>query len=463
MAATILIADDERSSREALDEILRKDGYEVLAVGSGAQALTLLKERDIDLVLADLIMPDVNGLEIVKKVQEHDPTIKVILITGYGTVETAVDAMQKGAHHYLTKPVKPKELKELIKKALDKRRLERENQALVSENQQLKSRLDAKFGFENVIGSSQAIERLLELVRRIAPTRSTVLINGETGTGKELVAGCIHQNSPRAKAPFIKVNCSAIVENLLESELFGHIQGAFTGAVRDKEGKFEAADGGTIFLDEVAEMSPTTQAKFLRVLQEGEIERVGEVRTRKVDVRVLAATNKSLEELVSKGQFRQDLYYRLRVVRIELPALRERREDIPLFLDHFLKQLTLRDGPKVEGVAPVVMEKFMLYPWPGNVRELKNVLEGMVVITANKVLNLEDLPPEIASHKESTAGLSVPVGASLADIETEMIRRTMVRTQGNRTRAARMLGISLRTLQRKLKAMGEPEQPGEGD
>jgi DNA-binding NtrC family response regulator len=454
MASTILVVDDERSTREALQEILQKEGYEVLAAPGGKECLGLLDGKDVDVVVADLIMPGVNGLELLRQAQTLDPTIKVILVTGYGTIETCVDAMRQGAYHYLTKPVKPKELKELIRKAVTEQRLERENQAL-------KSRLDEKYGFESIIGNSPPIQRILDLVRRIAPTRSTVLITGESGTGKELLASCLHQNSPRRKAAFIKVNCAAIVENLLESELFGHVQGAFTGAIRDKEGKFEAADGGTIFLDEVGEMSLATQAKFLRVLQEGEIERVGDVNTRKVDARVLAATNKNLEQAVGDGTFRQDLYFRLKVVRVETPPLRDRREDIPLFIDHFLSDLARTHGRKMEGIAPPVMERLLLYPWPGNIRELKNVLEGMVVTTANTSLQMEDLPPEIANFRESASRLQVPVGATLEDIEKEMIRRTMASTHGNRTRAAKMLGVSLRTLQRKLKLMYGEEVGGE--
>ena len=456
MSNTILIADDESSTREALQDILRREGYQVFTAANGQECLTLLTTRDVDLILADLIMPEVNGLEILKSAQRQDPTLKVILITGYGTVETAVDAMRQGAYHYLTKPVKPKELKELVRRALGEQLLQRENQAL-------KSRLDERFGFENVIGNSPAMERILELVRRIAPTRATVLVTGESGTGKELVAACIHQNSPRRKGPFIKVNCAAIVETLLESELFGHVAGAFTGAIRDKEGKFEAADGGTLFLDEVAEMSITTQAKFLRVLQEGEFERVGDVKVRKMDVRVLAATNKNLENLVAAGKFREDLYYRLKVVRVELPPLRERRHDIPLFVDHFLRELAERDGRKVDGLTPAVMEKLTFYPWPGNVRELKNALEGMVVTTAHRILDVSDLPSEILTYREPASNLQVPVGATLEDIEKEMIRRTMASTEGNRTKAAKMLGVSLRTLQRKLKVMESPESTDSSD
>ena len=462
--ATILVADDERSTREALDDILKREGHQVRAVASGSAALDALAAGGIDVVVADLIMPEINGLEILRRALEKDPHVKVILVTGYGTVETAVDAMRQGAYHYLTKPVKPAELKEQIKRAVEARRLEREKEALEQENHALKSRLDEKFGFENVVGSSPAIRKVIDQVRRVASSRSTVLLTGDTGTGKELIAACIHQNSPRAKGPFIRMNCGAIVESLLESELFGHVAGAYTGAIRDREGRFEAAHGGTILLDEIDKTSLATQAKFLRVLQEGEIERVGEVKVRKVDVRVIAATNRNLEDLVKKGEFREDLFYRLKVVRIDLPSLRDRREDIPLFVDHFLKELSRVHGRRVTAVSPEVMERFMIYPWPGNVRELKNVTEGMVVMSQAPVLTYEDLPPEIAAHKESPSRLQVPVGATLDDIEREMIRRTMANTQNNRTRAAKMLGVSLRTLQRKLKRMdGEEAGPDEDD
>jgi two-component system response regulator HydG len=457
----ILVADDDRSTREALEDILTREGYDVHAVGSGPAALEQLARGDIDIVLVDLVMPDVNGLEILKAAHEKDASIKVLLCTGYGTIETAVDAMRQGAFHYLTKPVKPVELKAFIKKAVEEQRLQREKDELERENQALKSRLDDKYGFENVIGNSPAISRIIDLVRRVASTRSTVLLTGESGTGKERIASCLHQNSPRRKAAFVRVNCAAIAESLLESELFGHVAGAYTGAIRDREGRFEAAHGGTILLDEIDKTSLATQAKFLRVLQEGELERVGEVRVRKVDVRVIAATNRNLEDLVAKGEFREDLYYRLKVVRIELPPLRDRREDIPLFVDAFLKEHSQVHGRPVQGVAPDVMERLMAYPWPGNVRELKNVLEAMVVTTRNAVLQYEDLPPELAAHKETAARLQVPVGATLDDIEREMIRRTMAKCQDNRTRAAKMLGVSLRTLQRKLKRMDGEESDGD--
>jgi two-component system response regulator HydG len=462
MKSTVLVVDDDRSTREALCDILTREGYEVLMASTGREGLDLIGRHEIDLVLADLVMPEVNGLAILKAALDRDAAAQVIVITGYGTVETAVDAMRQGAHHYLCKPVNPRELKELIRKALEQRRLERENQELKSENQALKKRLDAKFGTDAIIGNSAAIERLRDLVGRIASSRSTVLICGESGTGKELVASCMHHNSPRSKAPFIKVNCAALVESLLESELFGHCAGAFTSAIKDKAGKFEAAHGGTILLDEIAEMSLTTQAKFLRVLQEGEFERVGEVKPRKADVRVIAATNRNLEERVASGAFREDLYFRLKVTRIDLPPLRERREDVPLFVAHFLPQIAKRDQREVDGISPAVMERLLAYPWRGNVRELRNVLEAMVVTTRNRILQVEDLPPEIANHRGGPARFQVPVGTTLDEIEREMIRRAIAETGGNRSRAARMLGVSLRTLQRKLKAMAE-EASGAGE
>jgi len=445
MAETVCIVDDHRETREALVDILEREGFETVAAAGGAEFLELLGVREMDIVLADLILPDVSGLELLRRCHDVDPDVQVIMITGYGSVETAVEAMRQGAFHYVAKPVKPAELKALVRKAAAVRRLALENRAL-------RSRIGERFAMPNIVGSGPAMERVFELVRRVAPTKSLVLITGESGTGKEVIANCLHENSRRAAGPYIKVNCAAIVETLLESELFGHVRGSFTGAVSDKKGKFQAADGGTIFLDEIAEMSLTTQTKLLRVLQESEVERVGDVAPEKVDVRVVAATNKDLNDMVAKGLFREDLYYRLKVVNIALPPLRERLQDVPVFVDRFLGEFNALHGRSVKGVTPAAMDVLRHYHWPGNVRELRNTLEGIIVTMAGDVIDVAELPAELAAAAGDRCTFGVPVGLTLAEVEREMIRRTLESTQGNRTQAARLLGVSLRTLQRKLKS-----------
>ena len=455
MPETICIVDDHLETREALVDILTRQGYEALPAANGAEFLEILKNNELDLVLADLILPDVSGLELLRKCQEVDTELQVIMVTGYGTVETAVEAMREGAFHYLAKPVKPAELKALVKKALSVRQL-------ALENKSLRTRIGEKFAFENIIGSGASMERVFELVGRVAPTKSIVLISGESGTGKEVIANCLHENSRRSRGPYIKVNCAAIVETLLESELFGHVKGSFTGAVRDKKGKFQAAHGGTIFLDEIGEMSLTTQTKLLRVLQESEVERVGAVGPEKVDVRVLAATNKDLQEQVEKGLFREDLYYRLKVVTINLPPLRDRRQDIPLFVERFLEEFNKTHGRNVKKLTPAAMDVLRRYHWPGNVRELRNLIEGAIVTSAEDTIDVDTLPADIMIALEKGQPFGVPVGMTLEEVETEMIKKTLDMTEGNRTKAAKILGVSLRTLQRKLKTMNEDGELAKG-
>lgn len=452
MKQKIIIIDDDTSTREALCEILERQGYEVEAYSKGREFLKDCSLDDVALVLTDLVMPDVTGMKILDHCLAFDADLPVIMVTGYGTVETAVEAMQNGAFHYLTKPVKTSELKALVARAASVR-------TVVLENRNLRSRVSERFAFSNIIGSSKVMESVFEKVQKVAPTNSLVLISGESGTGKELIANCIHENSRRAKMPYIKVNCAAIVESLLESELFGHKKGSFTGALADRTGKFEAGSGGTIFLDEISEMSITSQSKLLRVLQESEIEPVGDVHPRKIDVRVVAATNKNLAEEVKNGTFREDLYYRLKVVQITLPLLRERTEDIPLMATKFISEFNNLHNRNIEGISKEALATLRMYSWPGNVRELRNMIEGIVVITSNKVIEVDDLPSEVSAPSNRPLNLQLPVGHTLGEVEETLIRQTLKATGGNRTRTSDILGISLRTLQRKIKLLtgkGEP-------
>jgi two-component system response regulator HydG len=440
----ILVVDDDRATREAMVDILGAEGHRVDSAAEGQEALAALEEGEYDLVLSDLVVPGLTGLELLEKVRARDPLCQVVMITGYGSVETAVEAMQKGAFHYLTKPVKPLELRSVAQRALEDRRLR-------EENQELHRRLEEVEGPQGMIGSSPSWARILQLVKRVAPTDSTVLVTGESGTGKELVATALHHLSGRSRRPLVKVNCASLVESLLQSELFGHVKGAFTGAVASKKGRFERADGGTIFLDEIGEMSPETQARLLRVLQDGEVEPVGGESATRVDVRVVAATNKNLEEAIKDGSFREDLYYRLKVVRLELPPLRERAEDIPVLVGHFLAELEERYRLGITGIEPDAMTRLRAYPWPGNVRELKNCLEGAIVTCEGNRLRVADLPREIRGEPEPAEGWSMPPAMTLEEMERAAILQTLDRLGGARNETAERLGISVRTLQRKLK------------
>jgi two-component system response regulator HydG len=439
----ILVVDDDHSTREALVDLLSLERHQVEAVPDGEAAVGLLTQKNFDLILCDLIIPGVSGLQVMEKALEKDPQTKVIMVTGYGSIETAVEAMQKGAFHYLTKPVKPKELKSLVQRALENRRLQ-------EENQELQRRLDEVEITQEMIGHSPAWSRILKPLARIAGTDSTVLITGESGTGKELVASALHRLSRRSSRPLVKVNCAALVESLLQSELFGHVKGAFTGAVSNKKGRFQRADGGTIFLDEIGEMSPETQARLLRVLQDGEVEPVGGETAQRVDVRVVAATNRNLEEAIQEGRFREDLYYRLKVVRLELPPLRERREDIPILANHFLKELESRNSLGITGIHQEAMDLLRRYSWPGNIRELKNCLEGAIVTCEGDRLQAVDLPREIRHSGDPGRGFRAPE-MTMEELEREAIFQALERTGKNRAEASERLGISLRTLQRKLK------------
>jgi two-component system response regulator HydG len=401
------------------------------------------------MVVTDLKMPGKGGLELLPEIKELLPDAEVIMVTGHGTVQSAVEAMQQGAFHFLLKPLDLKQLRAVVDKAAGSQHLRRANA-------ELNRRLDEKFGFEGVIGSSPAMRDVIERLRRIAPTDARVLIQGDTGTGKELIAQAIHQNSPRKDRPFVGLNCAALSENILESELFGHIKGAFTDASSNRIGKFEYADGGTLFLDEVGDMPLATQIKLLRVLESHEITRVGSKDPIKVNVRILSATNRNLDEAIAAGTFREDLYHRLNVITITLPRLVDRREDVPLLIDHFTRMYASRHNKKVRSMTTAARRRLLAFDWPGNVRQLRGTIESMVVVDYDEVLDLDDLPPQFTPSDgegggDASDGLHALVGKSMAEIECLFIGETLKVTGGNREEAARMLGIGERTLYRKIK------------
>jgi two-component system NtrC family response regulator len=436
----ILVIDDDESLRRVLEYNLAQEGYAVLAASGGEQGLDLLKKEGADLVVTDVRMPGMDGLQVLEGVRKVDPNVQVIILTAFGTIEMAVEAMKAGAFHYISKPFNRDELKLTIKKALQLKELERENVTLREE-------LKERTSLDAIIAESPPMAQVLELVIRVAPTETTVLILGESGTGKELIARAIHGNSPRAHGPFVAVNCAAIPETLLESELFGHVKGAFTGAIRDRVGKFEAAERGTVFLDEIGEMRPDLQVKILRVLEERMLERVGDNKLIRVDVRVLAATNKDLSKAIQAGEFREDLYYRLNVVPLQIPPLRERREDIRPLAQHFLKRLGA--SPRLT-IAPEAFRALESYDWPGNVRELENALERAMIFHRGDVISLADLPETIRAPKAKEAvplPMSLPeAGLSLEEVEKELILRALQKHDWNQSRAARYLGITRHTL-----------------
>lgn len=439
---TILVADDEKAHRLMLRAHLEREGFDVVEASDGQDAITKVGEHIADLVLMDIRMPVIDGMEALPKIKKLNPTIPVIIMTAYGSIGSAVEALKSGAEDYLTKPLDMDELVFKVKKALRYRQLEEENVLQ-------KERLGTRFDFSRIIGTSPAIKKLFETLSMVAPTEATILLLGESGTGKELVANAIHQNSPRRERSYVKVNCAALPETLLESELFGHEKGAFTGAIDKKKGRFELADGGTIFLDEIGEMSLPTQTKILRVLQEREFEPVGGTRTIKVDVRIIAATNKQLEQEVSKGMFREDLYYRINVVPITIPPLRERSADIPLLAGHFLGIYSKKNKRVIRGFDPGVMQAFIQHAWPGNVRELENIVERMVIMSKGDTIALDGLPAALTNLQQEEGGKPSPT--SLRDVEREIIVKTLQQQGGNRTKTAAILGITRKTLQNKIK------------
>ncbi|MBK7859891.1 MAG: sigma-54-dependent Fis family transcriptional regulator [Archangiaceae bacterium] len=444
----ILVVDDEVNARTGLKSLLEEEGFEVEEAADGEEGLKRLSSFAPAVVLTDVRMPNMDGLTLLRKAREAGSDAVFVVMTAFGSVEMAVDAMRAGAENYLLKPLDLKAVLVVIEKALEKRDLTRDTAAL-------RARVRDRFSFPNIIGESAELQAVFEVVKQAAPTKATVLILGESGTGKELVAQALHEESPRKDKPFIKVNCAALSESLLESELFGHEKGSFTGAVGRREGRFELADGGTLFLDEVGEISASLQIKLLRVLQTREFERVGGTQTVKVDVRLVAATNRDLAAEVKAGRFREDLYYRLNVVAVTLPSLRQRKSDIPALVSHFIHKFAGAYGKDVKGLAPGTLNALLGHSWPGNVRELENAIERGVVLCKTNELGADDLPPSIRGPrpKDVPAGSLIP-GATLAEIEREAILRTLEMVSGSTTRAAELLGISVRKIQYRLKEYG---------
>jgi two-component system response regulator HydG len=445
----VLVVDDDEPHAAAVAESLDRVGYDCVVATSGALGLKLIEEQVFDIVITDLIMDGVGGIEVLAKAKRELPDAEVVILTGHSTVSSAVKAMQAGASTYLTKPLDINELRTKADKASQSQRLQRSNIAL-------QMQLNEKFGFEGVIGNSPAMHSVVTKLRQIAPTSASVLITGESGTGKELAAKALHINSPRKNKPFVPLNCAELSEHVLESELFGHVKGAFTNADKDRIGRFQYANGGTLFLDEIGDMPISIQVKLLRVLESGEIVRVGTNEPVKVNVRLISATNRDLAEAINEGKFRQDLYHRLKVVSVKLPPLRERREDIPLLIEHFLKEFTASHGKTITAVTPAVRKAIMAYSWPGNVRELKNTIESMVVLDSDGQLDLDDMTEDLQAFTSSgkgdgSSGVDSLVGQSLEEIEKHYILETLKRCNGNREEAARQLGIGERTLYRKLK------------
>jgi len=439
----ILIVDDDLNTCQSLTTALSKEDHQVFEAHSGKEALEKMRSQEVDLTVIDLMMPGMNGLEFFQTVKALHPEVISIMISARATVEVAVSAIKSGIYDFITKPFRLTEIKKSIAKAL-------EAQSLLSENRRLRQALREKASFSKIIGNSPAFEKVIDLITKVAPTRSTVLLTGESGTGKEIIAEAIHFASPRGEGPLLKMNCGALTETLLESELFGHEKGAFTGAHQQRMGRFEMANGGTLFLDEIGEMSLGMQVKLLRVLQDGFFERVGSSRTIQVDVRIIAATNRDLEQEVKEGRFRQDLFYRLNVIAIEIPPIRERVEDIPLLAAHFLNKFTELNNKKINGFSSDVHLVLRNYSWPGNVRELENVVERAVSLCQTQTIELSDLPTRMTEVHYGESNLEIPIGISLEEIEQMVLEKTLIKTRGDKKAAARLLGISLSSLYNKL-------------
>lgn len=449
--AAILLVDDDTAHRTMMKVNLQNEGYRIKEVSDGDEVLPFLQGHEVDLILLDMKMARVDGLTTLSLLLQAGYEMPVVVLTAFSSVDSAVEAMKKGAFDYISKPVDIEELKLIIERGLNFRSLQ-------DENSTLKKRLDEKYSFANIIGKSTAMQEMFATLSMVAPTDATVLITGESGTGKELVANALHHNSTRHEAPFIKVNCAALNENLLESELFGHEAGAFTGAAKRRQGRFEMADKGSLFLDEIGDMSLQTQAKILRVLQEGEFERVGGTETVKVNVRLLAATHKDLQAMIEAETFRQDLYFRLSVVPVHLPPLRERNIDIPELANHFLKQFAVKNRKDIKGFHPEALNLLMQYDWPGNIRELENSIERAVILCLGEQITPKELPPHLLSDdvklltRDNDKG-----GFTLRDMEREVIRSTLEKTENNKSQTAKILGVARQTLLNKIKEYGLDE------
>ncbi|QBG49208.1 sigma-54-dependent Fis family transcriptional regulator [Verrucomicrobia bacterium S94] len=439
---TVLIVDDEKSARDGLVRALRRD-YRVFAAENGTSALEVLGSQNIDVLLSDVRMPGMDGITLLQRALANYPELPVIILTAYGDVDMAVEAMKHGATDFMTKPINLDKLELVLDRVLKAKKIE-------LENEQLKVQLDNKYGLENIIGRSAAMQEVFDTIRQVSGSRATVLIQGESGTGKELVAKAIHQLSPRHNGPFVAVHCAALSQNILESELFGHEKGAFTGAMERRIGRFEKADGGSLFLDEISEIDANVQVKILRALEERQVERVGGDTPVDVDTRLIAATNRDLKAMVEDGDFREDLFYRLYVVVITLPPLRERQDDILLLLNHYLAVFNEENGKQIEGFTPAAYELLSAYDWPGNIRELRNLVERMVVLARGKVLDVPDIPSQVREKARGGGEIKVDAELTVDEMERRMIIQALEKTGGNRTKAAEKLGISRRTLHRKL-------------
>ncbi len=450
MTGRILVVEDEEKLRRVIELQLRAEGFEVDQAGTAEDGLQLASSADV--VLTDLRLPGIDGLELLTRLREQHLTAPVIVMTAFGSIEKAVEAMKAGAENFVPKPFSLDHLVAVVNKALA-------NRALREENRQLKAELNSRYQFGNIVGRSPAMREIFSTVERVAPTRATVLLCGESGVGKDMIARAIHQHSPRRDKPFVKLNCTAIPENLMESELFGYEKGAFTGATTTKPGKFEQADTGTVFLDEIGDVPPAVQVKLLRILQEREFERLGSNKTRHIDVRVVAATNVDLREALEQGTFREDLYYRLNVLPINVPPLRERKEDIPFLVEHFIKKLSKDLGSQVDSVAPEAIERLLEFHWPGNVRELENVIERSMVLASGTRLQAADIRLETDHRTRPAAsnGGFLPEGLSLEQYEQQLIREALRRANGNKSQAARLLGLTRNALRYRLSQMGVEE------
>ena len=457
MQFNILIIDDEKNIREGLADAMELEGYHAVIAENGKAGLARIAEGDIDLVITDLRMPEVTGEEVLAKVTAENPGVPVIVLTGHGSIDAAVEAMRNGAYDFLTKPLNLDQLTMIVKRAL-------EGRLLAMQHRQLQEELQSKKGFESIIGKSAEMQKIFQMIRRVADSKASVLITGESGVGKELITNAIHNLSSRKDKPLVKVHCAALSESLLESELFGHEKGAFTGAQARKRGRFELANGGTIFLDEIGEINQNVQIKILRVLQDKRFERVGGEETLEVDVRVIAATNRDLEKEIREGRFREDLYYRLNVVHIHVPPLRERKDDIPLMISEFLNEFAKENGKVINGIDYRARSALYKYDWPGNIRQLRNCIESAVVMCAGDEITLEDLPPSV-SQCSSEDNIQVPAGIPMAEAEKILILQNLAINKGNKSKTADILGIGRKTLHRKLEEWnidgGEEKSPAE--